>query len=639
MRRHSTTWLIGVMATALLMGLTLAACPGDMGGMEAAPQAEQQTEQSAQAASTAWIYQDQLASPWVDATWAKVHSLSNTNPVATGQYSISVTMGPWEGLYFAHPTVVPVATGDTLVLKVHGGTNSNNVALRVRAIIGASQPVGVPLGPTCDGGAVQAGKWVSCRVPMSQLIPAGRTSFTGIWIQEDSGKTLAPLYFDDIGVEQAAAPVQVTVSPTSATLAPGATQAFTATVTGSPNTAVTWSVDPAQNGGTVTAQGVYTAPATAGTYRVVAQSQADPSKQAIATIVVTPPTATGKWVSGYYTGWNADDYPPEKVDFSAITHILVGRAVPKADGTLSTQFDNDQGPQIARTLSQRAHAAGRKAIIMVGGSGEHDGWVGAASNANRTKFVTNLLKAMDDFGYDGLDLDWEPVDVADRPNLLALVKALRQARPNMLLTFPIHWININFPEDADPWYAQLAPYLDQVNVMSYEMIGPWDGWQSWFTSALKGETGVHPTSVASSLALWVQAGIPKAKLGMGIPFYGLAWRHITGPYQPFTDWSDYVGGDNSFTYKKITGYAPKGTYHWDDTAQADYLTFAPPNLPEDGTVTWISYDGPRAIAAKGAFAKAQGYGGTIIWTVNQGCTNPTTGANPLLDAVKAAFLQ
>ncbi|QDE95503.1 glycosyl hydrolase family 18 protein [Myxococcus xanthus] len=432
--------------------------------------------------------------------------------------------------------------------------------------------------------------------------------------------------------------VAISVTPTSASLAPGASRTFSATVTGSTNTAVTWSIQQGSAGGTITHSGQYTAPRTTGTYHVIATSQADTTKKATATVTVaaTQP-GSGKWVSGYYTGWNADLYPPEKVDFSALTHIIVGRVTPKPDGSLNAAFDNNNGPQIAKTLAQRAHAAGRKAIIMVGGAGEHAGWVAAASNTNRAKFVQNLLNVMDTFGYDGLDIDWEPVEAADKPNLLALVKELRAARPNMLLTFPIGWINSNFASDADPWFANLAPYLDQLNIMSYEMIGPWDGWQSWYTSALYGESGNRPTSVSSSLQGWARAGIPKAKLGMGIPFYGMAWRNITGPYQNFTHWSDYVGSDNSFTYKKIQQLSASGTYRWDAVAAASYVTF---NTPvEDGTVRWISYDSPEAIAAKGAYARDNGFGGTIIWTLNQGCTNPTTGANPLLDAVKGAFLQ
>jgi hypothetical protein len=81
--------------------------------------------------------------------------------------------------------------------------------------------------------------------------------------------------------------VRVTVSPASATLAPGASVALTASVSG-PAKAVTWSVAET-NGGAVSSAGVYTAPQAAGVYSVVATSVADPRKSARATITVTPP--------------------------------------------------------------------------------------------------------------------------------------------------------------------------------------------------------------------------------------------------------------------------------------------------------------------------------------------------------------
>jgi hypothetical protein len=82
--------------------------------------------------------------------------------------------------------------------------------------------------------------------------------------------------------------VTVTISPENVTLNTGGTQTFTATVTGTTNTAVTWSVQEGDAGGTITTTGgVYTAPNTAGTYHVVATSQDDPTKFATATVTVT----------------------------------------------------------------------------------------------------------------------------------------------------------------------------------------------------------------------------------------------------------------------------------------------------------------------------------------------------------------
>ncbi len=586
-------------------------------------------------ASASPLYDDALGSGWQDWSWA-THSLTATTPVYAGTRSISATFGPWTGLYFHHAGVPTTGYG-FVELQVNPGATTNP-ALALYASVGGVAKPPVALNSTCAGGTLKANTWTLCRMPLAHL-GAANTSLDGLVVMENAGRSLPVLYLDNVRLAAGTTGVSVSVTPTAATLPLGGVQTFTATVTGSSNTAVTWSVLEGSTGGTITSSGTYTAPRTAGTYHVVATSSADATKKATADAGVTGPVGnTNKWVSGYYTGWNADDYPPEKVDFSAMTHIIVGRVTPNTDGTVDAHFDNSNGSAMAKTLSTRAHAAGRKALIMVGGAGEHDNWVGAASSANRERFVQSLLKAMDDHGYDGLDIDWEPVEEADKPDLLALVQRLRQARPGMLLTFPIGWVNNNFASDASlKWYPQLAQSLDQVNVMSYEMIGVWDGWDSWFTSALKGESGTHPTSVESSLKAWVNAGIPKEKLGMGIPFYGLAWRHITGPRQPFTNWSDYVGGDNSFTYKKILALSKTGTLQWDAAAQANYVTFSTP--VEDGTVRWITYDGPEAIQAKGQYAKANGYGGTIIWTINQGCTDPATGANPLLTEVKKAFLQ
>ena len=88
-------------------------------------------------------------------------------------------------------------------------------------------------------------------------------------------------------------PVHVTVSPSTASLAPSGTQQLTAAVTGTTNTAVTWSASPAV--GTISSGGLYSAPATvlsATSVTVTATSAADSTKSATAVIALTPPPLT-----------------------------------------------------------------------------------------------------------------------------------------------------------------------------------------------------------------------------------------------------------------------------------------------------------------------------------------------------------
>ena len=89
--------------------------------------------------------------------------------------------------------------------------------------------------------------------------------------------------------------VAISVSPSTASAATGGTVQLSATVTGSSDTAVTWSVAEGSAGGSVSTSGLYTAPSTAGTYHAVATSHADATKNARATLTVTggttPPAA------------------------------------------------------------------------------------------------------------------------------------------------------------------------------------------------------------------------------------------------------------------------------------------------------------------------------------------------------------
>jgi len=83
----------------------------------------------------------------------------------------------------------------------------------------------------------------------------------------------------------------VRVAPQNAQVAPSGTVSYQATVAGTADTAVTWSIQEGAPGGSVTAGGLYTAPATTGTFHVVATSHADTSVRGTASVTVTPAPA------------------------------------------------------------------------------------------------------------------------------------------------------------------------------------------------------------------------------------------------------------------------------------------------------------------------------------------------------------
>ena len=87
--------------------------------------------------------------------------------------------------------------------------------------------------------------------------------------------------------------VSISISPTSATVALGRTQQFTATVKNTSNTAVTWQVNGTTGGnsntGTITTNGLYTAPLSPASVTVTAVSVADTTQGASAAVTVALP--------------------------------------------------------------------------------------------------------------------------------------------------------------------------------------------------------------------------------------------------------------------------------------------------------------------------------------------------------------
>jgi hypothetical protein len=82
-------------------------------------------------------------------------------------------------------------------------------------------------------------------------------------------------------------PVAVMVSPTSGAVDACLTLTFTASVSGVTDGTVVWSVQEGSAGGTITPAGIYTAPASAGTYHVVATSQASPMSSTAVAVTVS----------------------------------------------------------------------------------------------------------------------------------------------------------------------------------------------------------------------------------------------------------------------------------------------------------------------------------------------------------------
>jgi len=346
--------------------------------------------------------------------------------------------------------------------------------------------------------------------------------------------------------------------------------------------------------------------------------------------------ATGPWSMGYYASWQSADLPVAEIEWSGLTHLAVAFYTPRSDGPLALMGGD---PTLADELVAAAHEHGVRAVASIGGADSAADFRAATATGAMDAFVAALVALLDAPGYDGLDLDWEPLETADEPAAIAVAEAVRAARPDVLLTIPVGAINPNLAYDVSG-YAAIAGAYDQVNLMSYGLAGAWEGWNSWHSSALYQTNPATPLSVDSSVAAYLAAGVPASKLGIGIGFYGLCYSPpVTGPDQPLGG-ATILASDGTMSFANIMErYFDPAARRWDDLARVPYLTFDEPRGPEG--CTYVSYDDDESIAAKADYVRERGLGGLIEWEINEGhlASAPAGERSPLLLALRDQLLR
>jgi chitinase len=361
---------------------------------------------------------------------------------------------------------------------------------------------------------------------------------------------------------------------------------------------------------------------------------------------VKPPTDGGPstkiWSTAYYAGWMQGALPPGKIDYGALSLLIHFGLIVNANGTLDDQ-GNSVSAANATAAVQAAHTAGKKISICVGGWGSSAAFKSATSTATRPTFISNLVNLMISRNYDGIDIDWEPMSPSDSAQYTAFISELRTAmaakKPGLLLTAAVGW--------EPSVVALVASELDQINIMTYDMSGAWSGWVSWhnapiYTGGCKfPSTGGAVPCADATVQIFLAAGVPAKKLGIGIDFYGYVWSGgagtttggVTQPCQAYTS-DPTVAGNVSYAQIMSTYY--QASYaKWDSGAQAAYLSVDAAGSAND---KFISYDNEQTVAAKVAYAKTKGLGGVFVWELGGGfrSTQPAGQQDLLLQSLKTA---
>lgn len=298
-------------------------------------------------------------------------------------------------------------------------------------------------------------------------------------------------------------------------------------------------------------------------------------------------------------------------DLRCLTHINLAFGLVK-DGLL----DISQLTNIGLIETFRTWNPDIKIVLSVGGWGAGGFSAMAMTAAGREAFAQSCLETAEQYGLDGIDIDWEypcsdqaGIDCApqDKENFTLLLQALREKIGPRSLSIAAG-AGEYFVRDTE--MEKVAQIVDYVQIMTYDMRNGFTR-QAGHHAALRAGNGDNSgLNTVSMVEMFHKAGVPLHKTVIGAAFYSRKWSGVEdknhGLCQPAQ-----TGGEGGPQYSDITedfltqnGY----TRYWDEDAQAAYLW--------NGS-SFISYETPEAIALKCRYVKDAGLLGIMYW--EHGC--------------------
>ena len=344
-------------------------------------------------------------------------------------------------------------------------------------------------------------------------------------------------------------------------------------------------------------------------------------KLIVALVIAISTMTTAQNVVGYYPQWVLANLQIEEIEFDVVTHVIHSFAWPNVDGSISS-YDGMFGSG----MSDVVHEQGAKFLLSLGGWGNHEGFEAVSADAGlRESFIYNLASILTINEYDGVDLDWEfPESEADRDNLNLLVSEM----DSIFFALDPDWM-ITMAVPVSNWYGQwhdfefLIDHVDFFNAMTYGTHGNWSSHAGHLSPLYPSPPGDLDGSCHTNMNyLSNTRGVPRDKINMGMPFWGIKWES-SNINEPFT------GSTVDVMYYEIPQLIGNGwTYQWDDDALCPYLI-------KDDSTQIITYENQQSIGLKCQYASEQELGGVMIWALSY---DKTENGQELIQSIEENYL-
>ena len=358
-------------------------------------------------------------------------------------------------------------------------------------------------------------------------------------------------------------------------------------------------------------------------------------------------SSVSKRTIGYYESWASSDsrkcqkVAPEDLNLDGFTHMNFAFSFFDPSSFEIVPMDSNGASLYSRFTALKSKKSSLQTWISVGGWSFTDpGPTQTAfsemtsSSENRRKFISGLIKFMDTYGFDGIDLDWEypgaddrggkSQDTANYVSLAAELRAAFGAKYGISMTLPTSY-----------WYLQhfdllgIQKSVDWFNLMAYDLHGIWDAQSKFVGPYIAPHTNI--TEIDLGLDLLWRSGVDPAKVVMGQGWYGRSFTLKDPSCNKPNGVCEFTGGAKAGPCSNAAGILDLEEI--DDIISKNNLK---PIHDEKAAVKWItwdndqwvSYDDTDTFAQKKDFANSRCLGGLMVWAMDQVDQTKSNGLGP-----------